>query len=313
VQRLPPMRALKVFETFGRLGTATAAAVELGVTVGAVSQQLRIVEAEVGLPLIERKGKQIALTGRGRQYHDDVKAAFDLLRAAQEKVERAHSEATLTISCLPSVASKWLAVQLFDWQKAHPKANVRLIGENAEPNLSEDGVDFRLTYGEMVNRFKHRTELFTDWMVPACSPELLTRLDLKSPADVLDAPLLGIEWAREQGAAPTWGDWAAMIGVSRRKAVGAVTFSLSSAAIDAAINGRGFVLAQMSMTAVDVASGRLVIPFDLRLKLPHPYALAWDPPVLSKPFGPELHSWIQAVARRQRAASTPRRTTHSSS
>lgn len=305
LQKLPPMRALKVFEAFGRLGTATAAATELGVTVGAVSQQLRIIEAEIGLRLIERKGKLIILTNRGRLYHEEVKIAFDLLRAAQEKVERSRSEAILTISCLPSLATKWIGVQLFDWQKAHPKANVRLIGENAEPRLSEDEVDFRLTYGELVNRFEHRTELFTDWLVPACSPELLKHLRLKTPADVLDAPLLGIEWAREHGAVPNWGDWASLIAEPRRKAVGAVSFSLSSAAIDAAINGRGFVLAQMSMTGVDVASGRLVIPFDIRLKLPHPYALAWDPSVLSKPFGPELHNWIQTIARRQKVASTP--------
>ena len=72
-------------------------------------------------------------------------------------------------------------------------------------------------------------------------------------------------------------DWAAHIGASRRTVAGAVAFSMSTAAIDAAINGRGFVLAQLSMAADDIASGRLVVPFDIRLKLSQPYALAWDP------------------------------------
>ena len=72
------MRALQAFEAFGRHGSATAAAIELGVTVGAISQQLRKAEAEAGLRLVERKGKSIALTTRGRQYHDDVKAAVAL-------------------------------------------------------------------------------------------------------------------------------------------------------------------------------------------------------------------------------------------
>lgn len=305
MQKLPSLRAMKVLEAFGRLGTATAAAAELGVTVGAVSQQLRIIEAEVGLRLVERKGKSIALTNHGRHFHADVKAAFDMLRTAQTRIERDRSEAVLTISCLPSMASKWLGVQLFDWQKAHPTATVRLIGENAEPQLGVDEVDFRLSYGDLITRFPHRTELFTDWVVPACSPELLSRLDPKEPADVLDAPLLGIQWAREHGTAPTWGDWAALIGAPRRKATGEVAFSLSSAAIDAAINGRGLVLAQMSMAKVDIASGRLVVPFDIRLKLAQPYSLAWDPAALEKPFGPDLRSWIQAISRRQKAASAP--------
>lgn len=306
MQKLPSMRALQALEAFGRLGSATAAATELGVTVGAISQQLRKAEAEIGLRLLERKGKSIALTTRGRTYHDDVKAAFDALREAQAKIERTRSEGILIISCLPSLASKWIGAQLFDWQSAHPTATLRLIGDDTEPRFGIDEVDFRLSYGDPITRFDHRTELFTDWAVPACAPSLLARLDLQAPADILDGPLLGIEWDRTQGAAAGWSDWAAHIGASRRKAAGAVAFSMSSAAIDAAINGRGFVLAQLSMASEDIASGRLVVPFDIRLKLPQPYSLAWDPAALEKPFGPELRSWIQAIARRQRAISAPR-------
>ena len=305
MQKLPSMRAIQAFESFGRLGSVTAAAAELGVTVGAISQQLRKAEAEVELRLMERKGKAIALTTRGRQYHDDVTAAFDALRAAQTKIERLRSEAILTISCLPSLASKWLGAQLFDWQSAHPTTTVRLIGGDTEPQFGDDEVDFRLSYGDLITRFDHRTELFTDWVVPACSPEFYTRLALRRPADILDAPLLGIEWAREQGAAPGWSDWAAHIGMPRRKAVGEVAFSMSSAAIDAAINGRGFVLAQLSMAGDDISAGRLVVPFDIRLKLSQPYSLAWDPAALEKPFGAELRSWIQAISRRQKAISAP--------
>lgn len=303
LQKLPTLRALQVFEAFGRLGSATSAAAELGVSVGAVSQQLRKAEAEVGLRLIERKGKSVALTSRGHHYHDDIKAAFDALREAQSKIERVRSKAILTISCLPSLASKWIGAQLFDWQSEHPTVTVRLIGEDAEPHLGTNEVDFRLSYGDLITRFDHRTALFTDWVVPACSPSLVTRLTLQRPADILDAPLLGIEWDRTQGAAPCWGDWAAGIGVSRRKVMGEVTFSMSSAAIDAAINGRGFVLAQLSMAAADIASGRLVVPFDIRLELSQPYSLAWDPAALEKPYGAELRSWVQSISRRQKAIS----------
>lgn len=305
MQKLPTMRALQTFEAFGRLGSATAAAAELGITVGAVSQQLRKAEAEVGLRLLERRGKSISLTPLGRQYHEDVCTGFDLLRAAQARIERVQTDGVLTLSCLPSLASKWIGAQLFDWQTAHPTATVRLIGEDTEPKLGADGVDFRLSYGDMITRFDHRTELFTDWAVPACAPTLLARLSVQQPADILDAPLLGIEWARDQGAAPSWGDWAAQIGVARRKPAGVVSFSLSSAAIDAAINGRGFVLAQMSMAAEDIASGRLVVPFDLRLKMAGPYALAWDPAALDKPFGGALRRWIQSIASQQARVSAP--------
>ena len=305
MQRLPSMRALQAFEAFGRLGSATAAATELGVTVGAISQQLRKAEAELGLQLVMRNGRTISLSTIGKQYHADVKAGFDILREASTRIERPGSDPILTISCLPSLASKWLGARLFDWQTAHPSATVRLIGTDTEPDFATGGVDFRLSYGDLITRYAKRSDLFTDWVVPACAPALLARQKIVSPADILGAPLLAIEWANEQGAPPDWGDWAAHIGASRRTVAGAVAFSMSSAAIDAAINGRGFVLAQLSMAADDIASGRLVVPFDIRLKLSQPYSLAWDPGVLDKPFGPELRGWIQSISRRQRAVSSP--------
>lgn len=299
------IRSLEAFEAFGRLGSVTAAAAELGVTVGAVSQQLRKTEDSAGIRLFERVGKSIALTARGREYHADVKRAFDLLRVAWSRLERAKSGTTLTISCLPSLASKWLGARLLDWQIEHPTASIRLIGNDSEPSLGEEDIDFRLSYGDLVTRFPHRTELFTDWVVPACSPRLLERLKIYTPGDILNAPLIGIQWAPEQGEAPGWDKWAAHIGVTRRPSRAEVSFSLSSAAIDAAINTRGFVLAQLSMAGDDIATGRLVVPFDLRMKLPRSYALAWDSSALDKPLGPELRSYIQKIGRKQAVLSRP--------
>ncbi len=305
MQRLPSLRTLQALEAFGRLGSATAAAAELGVTVGAISQQLRLAEEAVGLRLIERRGKAIALTARGRRYHADIKAGFDKLREAQTKIERTRAETILTLSCPGSLASKWIGGQLVDWQNSRPAAQVRLIGADAEPDLDAEGVDFRLSYGAAIKGHDHWAELFTDWVVPACAPSIQGLHDLRKPADVLDMPLLGIEWSQEYGVRPGWADWAAHIGAPHRKALGEVAFFMSSAAIDAAINGRGLVLAQMSMAADDIKSGRLVVPFDIRLQLPQPYSLAWDAAALDKPFGVELRRWIRAISRRQHRHSAP--------
>lgn len=305
MQKLPTLRALQAFEAFGRLGSVTAAADELGVTLGAVSQQLRKIEGEVGLRLIERRGNAVGLTARGRQYHAEIAAAFDALRAAQARVDRTKGEAILTFSCLPSIAAKWLGTQLLDWQRANPTVTVRVVGDDAEPVLGSGEVDFRLFYGAQWRRYEHWTELFTDWVVPACAPSLAGKLGLATPADILSAPLLGIEWSRDQGAAPGWDDWAAHAGLTRRRSSGEVAFSQSSAAIDAAVNGRGVVLAQLSMAGEDIEAGRLVVPVDLRLKLAEPYALAWDSAALEKPAGLKFKRWLQAIAARQNVRSAP--------
>ena len=303
--KLPPLRALQALEAFGRLGSVTGAAADLGVTIGAVSQQIQKAEEAVGLKLVERRGRNIVLTARGQQYYQDLGLAFDMLRAAHDRLGRARLDRTLTISCLPSLASKWIGAQLLDWQARHPGAKVRLIGDDAEPVFGKDQADFRVSYGTLIDRFERRAELFTDWVVPACAPAMLARSQISKPADILDAPLLGIEWDQEQGFAPSWSAWAAQIGAVYRRREGEVTFSLSSAALDAAINGRGFVLAQLSMVADDLASGRLVAPFDLRMKLAQPYALAFDAAALDKPFAPELRNWLLQIGRKQNRLSAP--------
>ncbi|WP_040693259.1 LysR substrate-binding domain-containing protein [Pseudaminobacter salicylatoxidans] len=309
VMKSPPLRAIQAFEAFGRLGSVTGAAEELGVSAGAVSQQIRKAEETLGVQLLERRGRVVTMTSWGRLYHSAISTGFSHIREAQELLERARTESALTISCLPSLASKWLAPQLFDWQARHVGATVRLIGAEEEVRFGEEPFDFRISYGVKNRDYDHFSELFTDWVVPACSPMLLERQPLRRPADILERPLLAIEWARDHRSPPTWAEWAASIGERHRKVAGDVAFSMSSAAIDAAVNGRGFVLAQLSMAGDDIASGRLVVPFNLPLKLPHPYFLAWDRSALQKPFGSELRTWMMSIAA-QHGAKYTRQQTH---
>ncbi|UVK57335.1 LysR family transcriptional regulator (plasmid) [Mesorhizobium sp. AR02] len=304
MKKTPPLRAIQAFEAFGRLGTVTAAANELGVSVGAVSQQIRKIEDALKASLLERRGRTVTLTALGRIYHTAVSVGFDHIREAHDVIERAKSADTLTISCLPSLASKWIAPQLLDWQIGNPGATVRLIGSEQEPRFGDDQADFRISYGTKIHNFDHYTELFTDFVVPACAPGLLARNPLEKASDILDFPLLGVEWASDHRSPPSWAEWAASIGASYRRKSGEVAFSLSSAAIDAAVNERGFVLAQLSMAADDIASGRLIVPFDQRLRLAEAYFLAWDRAVLTKPFGPELRSWIVSISKRLGLVST---------
>lgn len=296
---LPPLRAIQAFEAFGRLRSVTAAAAELGVSPGAVSQQLRKLEESVGAQLLERQGRAVILTSWGQIYFSAISAGFDQIHEAGDMLDRERSESALTLSCLPSLASKWLAPQLFDWQVHHPGTTVRLLGTEAEAQLGKDQVDFRITYGSKGRDYDHFIEMFSDWVVPACAPTLLDKRPCRTPADILAGPLLRIEWARDHGSPPTWEDWAATIGQSYRRTSGEVAFSMSSAAIDAAVNGRGFVLAQLSMAGDDIAAGRLVIPFAVPLRLSEPYFLAWDQSALHKRDGAQLKMWVLGAANRQ--------------
>jgi LysR family glycine cleavage system transcriptional activator len=301
MRKLPPLRSLQTFEAFGRHGTVNATADELGVTSVAVSQQIKRAEDVLGLRLLERHGKNISLTPWGRNYHALVSKAFDQLREAQDELHRMRTESSLVVSCLPSLASKWVGPQLFDWQAANSGAHIRLVGTGSEPRPGDEPVDFRISYGDRVKSFEHYAELFADSVVPACSPAFLAANPVEKPADILTRSLLGIEWDSGYQQPPSWTDWAASIGEPPPRAPRDLRFSISSAAIDAAINGRGFVLAQLSMVMDDLVAGRLIAPFDLRLELSQTYFLAWERSALEKPFGADLRAWIIKISRRQAA------------
>ena len=303
-QKLPPLRSLQAFEAVARTGSVMAAALEMGVSNGAVSQQIRKLEELLDLRLFERRGKGMELSTWGRLYHKELDSAFDRLRAAQHSLWRLRTESGLAVSCLSSVASKWLGSLLFDWQREHTTSRLTLIGAESEPDLESGETDFRISYGQQSRHHAHHAELFTDWVVPAGSPELLVSRSIRTPAELLGLPLIGIAWENAHLPPPSWADWARSAGQDDGAVSSTLTFSLSSAAIDAALAGRGLVLAPMAMITSDLAAGRLVLPLDHRLPLQQPYFLAWDRAALNKPFGREFQQWVMAAGRRQTGISS---------
>ncbi len=293
MRQLPPLRALQVFDAVGRHGSLAAAAAELGISPGAVSQQIRLLEETLGLHLVERSGRGIALTRWGRLYLPKVTQAFIQLEDAQRALERERRGGELTVSTLPSLASKWLTPLLFEWQAQHPETAIRLHGADPEPRLDEGAVDFRITYGEAARAHRQATVLFTDALLPVCRPGLA----LREPADILALPLIGIDWAPDFVSPPTWPDWLRLAGLHGSAPRPALTFTMSAQAIDAAIDGRGLVLAQYSMVAADLRHGRLVEPFRLRLPMPEPYWLAWGTGTLDRAQADLFKRWLLACGR----------------
>lgn len=300
---LPPLKALQAFEAVARLGSVSDAAAELFVTPGAVSQQIKKLESSLGIRLVERNGRGVELTSWGAAYHLDIVGPFAALRQAHATLHRKRAGSGLVVSCLATVASRWLGPQLFDWQALNPASKIRLIGAESEPRLFEDGVDFRLSYGSKSQSFDHYAPLFTDWVVPACAPSLIAGKDVTTPEDIFACPLIGIEWEESHKPPPNWDEWARSVGVFAGNISTDLAFSLSSTALDAAVNGRGFVLAQIAMIREDLASGRLVVPIDRRLQLGESYFLAWDRAALEKPFGAQFRDWVLSLSRAQQRKS----------
>ncbi|MBP1860518.1 LysR family transcriptional regulator [Rhizobium herbae] len=300
-----PLRGLQAFEAVGRCGSVTAAALELNVSPGAVSQQIRKIEEYLGVALLERRGRNVELTSLGRIYHREISKGFNQFALAQQSLDRARNESSLVLSALSSVVNKWIGRKIFDWQALHPDANVRIIGRDKEPQMGFDDVDFRISYGSDVIQHEHYTELYRDWVVPVCAPGILQQETL-TPAGIFGYPLLNVEWEKHFTPYPRWSEFAQKVGIEYREAPAGLSFTLSSSAIDAAVNKRGFVLAQVSMIEDELAARTLVIPVDIRLPLPESYFLAWDRSALQKPFGLQFRNWVMAISRVQAGLSKPR-------
>ncbi|EKT4468774.1 LysR family transcriptional regulator [Pseudomonas putida] len=291
MSQLPPLRALEVFEAVGLCGGITQAAKRLGISAGAVSQQMKILEEAVGQSLMVKEGQRLRLNAAGQRFHEGCGQAFERLRAAYAELERSKTASSLYISALPSLLSKWLAPLVAEWQAAFPQLSVYLDGTHTEPSEAQaNGVDFRLSYGEGMHDEQHTIELFRDCVVPACSPALMT-----TPVDagrLLGQPLLTIDWRPKFDSPPAWEQWFADAGVDGVQITNYRIYSLSSMAIQAAIEGQGIVLAQYSMISRDVDSGRLVLPCRRALPMPASYYLTWNQESIHRSHCRAFQRWL---------------------
>lgn len=302
VAALPSVRAIQAFEAIVRRGSVTAAAEELGVSSGAMSQQLRKIELELKVKLLKREGRSLTLTSWGRIYYEQVRSAFDQLRDAQHRLQVARTKQGIVVSAPPSLAI-WLQRPLLDWSAANPAVGLRLIGSEAEPVLQDESIDFRLCYGTDARHYDRASELFRDAVVPACSPEFLRRHPVHAAADILACPLIDIVWDKRHRPPPSWADWAWSVGLAPPRIASPLAFSLSGAAIDAAQDGGGFVLGQISIIAGHLRRGRLVVPIDRRLNLPEFYSLAWQRDALDRPTCADFRNALIAAGRAQQQLS----------
>src|SRR3954471_16660340 len=136
-RRLPPLSALRPFEAAARLESFTKAAAELHLTHGAVSHQVRALEEHLGTPLFARHGKRVALTAAGRTFAERVRAALEEIARAADNL-RARRNDRLTVSVLPSFASRWLMPRLNRFMDAHTHIEVNVIASTALANFAGD-------------------------------------------------------------------------------------------------------------------------------------------------------------------------------
>ena len=261
--RLPSLNGLRAFEAAARHLSFTLAAAELNVTQTAISHQIKRLEEELGLRLFVRKNRALALTPQAKDYLPGVRAAFNNLRLATDRLLRKEDDNVLTISTLASLAAKWLLPRLATFQEAHPKIDVRITTSSSLVDFKNGDVDAAIRYGRGNWPGTRAHWLMADELFPVCSPALLKGdKPLRCPEDLKDHVLLHTSGANSDD----WRLWLTAAGlptdISKQPGI---SFDMTFMTVQAAIDGMGVAMGRTSYVQDDIAKSRLVVPFRIAL------------------------------------------------
>lgn len=261
--RLPSLNGLRAFEAAARHLSFTVAASELNVTQTAISHQIRRLEEELGIRLFVRQNRSLQLTPEARDYLPGIRAAFNDLRLATDRLQRRDNDHVLTVSTLASLAAKWLLPRLSTFQEAHPDIDVRITSSTALVDFRSGSVDAAIRYGRGQWPGLRADWLTADQLFPVCSPALLAGdKPLRCPEDLANHTLLH----SSGGYDDDWRLWLTAAGLPTNiSKMPGITFDMILVTVQAAIDGFGVAVGRTTYVEGDIAKGRLVIPFELAL------------------------------------------------
>jgi LysR family glycine cleavage system transcriptional activator len=290
---LPSLNGLRAFEAAARMLSFTEAAAELNVTQTAVSHQIRRLEDQLGIKLFIRQNRNLTLTQEAEDYLPSVRAAFEDLRRATERLHRSGHDGRLTVSTTASLATKWLVSRVAAFQDSHPGMEVRITTSTHLVDFRREEVDVAVRYGH-----GHWPGLRAHWLMaerlfPVCAPALLHGSEpLNQPADLARHTLLHTMTFRDD-----WRLWLTAAGlpvsIAARRGL---TFDMSFLAIQAAVEGLGVALGRQQLVDGDVAAGRLIAPFDTVLPQDAGYYVVTPEATADTPKIILFRNWLIASA-----------------
>ncbi len=287
-RRLPPLNALRSFEAAARYESFTRAAAELHVTQSAVSQQVKALEAQLGVTLFKRERQRLTITPAGRDYLVEIRAALDHIGVATERLMQRQSAGTLTVSTSLDFAAKWLVHRLARFAAAHPGIDLRVSATRHMVDFAREEVDVAVRHGDGNWPGLEATRLCAEEIFAICSPKLLAgRNRLSRPADVLKWPLLRLE-----DRSMAWARWFALAGVAAPERLPGPVLNQASMAIDAVIDGQGVALARTTLAAWDLIGGRIVRPFDLSWRPAGTYWIVTPKPTAKAETIGRFRDWL---------------------
>ena len=287
VQHLPPFSALRAFEAAARHLNFSRAAEELHLTHGAISHQMKALEANLGVSLFRREGRRMLLTDAGQRFASRLRDVLGDLSEAVAEVAQRRDHHELTISVLPSFASLWLIPRLASFHAAHPEIDINIRATQALAEFGRGGVDLAIRIGQGNWAGLVAEKLFDEEAFPVASPRLNGGALPKRPRDLAGAVLLRSE-------RQPWTPWFRAIGLDWPEPSRGPIYSDETLLIQAAAEGIGVALARGALVTADLASGRLVRLFPRRVPSRTAYYLVYPQAAGELTRARAFRAWIRA-------------------
>lgn len=248
----PPLTAIRAFEAVARLGGATLAARELGVSPSAVSHQLALLDQFMQQPLTRRERRGLSLTDAGREYFRSVRSAFAVLRGATDQLREGIRSAQVQLGVIPLFARAWLFRNIQEFLDHNPDVDLT-VSYAHHRNYVSDSADLSVRFGDGQWRGYEAHRILSGAVAPFCSVGFADRYPdcLRQPA-VLQDNLLVHDQDRNG-----WRHWFEVYGVDADLAPG-ILVEDGNLALQAALDGLGIALLRPSLVSVFVDSGQLV-------------------------------------------------------
>jgi LysR family transcriptional regulator of beta-lactamase len=284
-----PLNALRSFEAAARHLSFTKAGLELRVSQAAVSQQVRTLEDSLRVKLFRRLTRGLALTEEGEALLPAISDAFGRITQVLDRFENGRMREIISVGVVGTFASGWLLPRLGRFTQNHPHIDVRVFANNNRVDLSAEGLDYGIRFGDGAWHGTDAERLVDARFTPMCAPSIAKRL--RAPADLHQEVLLRSYRPGE------WAQWFEAANCKQPRMTGP-TFDSSVSLAHAAAQGAGVALLPIALFSGDVSRLRLVCPYGTEVYL----GSYWLTSLKSKPLSNAMQSfrnWLLAECKRK--------------
>ena len=254
--RLPPLTALRAFEVAARTQSYTAAATELGVTHGAVSRQISLLESWLGQTLFTRVGRGMTATPHGRAFAREISRAFDQIADAAQRYGTLASDDVIQVNAPATFAMRWLIPHLRTFRAVHPKIEVRVSTSTTLTEGAQRSFDVAIRRGPQAWEQFDAVKIVDEENTLLASPALLKRQPLHRLASLARHTILTTETRPRD-----WENWLAAAGYHGPAPARQHRHDHFFVTLQAAIDGLGLIVGPLPVLEQDVTLSRLVLPF----------------------------------------------------